>query len=300
MTTIDLGALAAPDVVEALDFETIYGQRKAALIALYPVAQQAEIAQTLGLDSEPLAILLQENAYREMVLRQRINDAARAVMLAYAKGTDLDQLAALLGIQRLVVTPADPDNDIALVMEADDELRNRVQLAPESFSVAGPAGAYIATALNAHGQVLDAAAESPSPGVALITVLTRDGAGMADADILEAVSTALNKDDARPMTDYVVVQSAEILEYQVGATLYTFPGPDAAVVVAEARKRLDAYVASCHRIGRAVVISGLDAALHVAGIERVVLTEPVATLQASATQALYCTGITINYGGVRG
>ncbi|NUV25651.1 hypothetical protein MS6204_04603 [Escherichia coli] len=46
--------------------------------------------RTLELESEPATKLLQENAYRELLLRQRINEAAQAVMVAYAMGGDLD------------------------------------------------------------------------------------------------------------------------------------------------------------------------------------------------------------------
>lgn len=295
MTTIDLGQLAAPEVVETLDFETIYNARKAAFIALYPVAQRAEVAQTLQLDSEPIAILLQENAYREMTLRQRINDAARSLMLAYARGNNLEQLGALLGVSRLLITPA--TEDTAAVMEEDDDLRYRVQMAPEGFSTAGPEGAYIVWALQADGRVLDAAASSPSPGSVLVTVLSREGAGVASDDVLAAVNAAVNAEDVRPLTDKVTVLSAEILNYEIRAKLYTFPGPDAGVALQAARTRLDAYVEACHRIGREVVISGLHAALHVSGVERVELIQPTGNIAVDRTQAPYCTAISIEYGG---
>ncbi|EEQ05233.1 Baseplate assembly protein J [Yersinia bercovieri ATCC 43970] len=95
--------------MEALDYETLLAERKAELIALYPADEQAAITRTLSLESEPLVKLLQENAYRELVLRQRVNEAAQAVMVAYANGSDLDQLGANNNVQRLIITPADPD-----------------------------------------------------------------------------------------------------------------------------------------------------------------------------------------------
>ena len=82
MAVIDLSQLPAPDVVETLDFEAILAERKATLISLYPEDEQEAIARTLTLESEPLVKYLEENAYREVILRQRINDAAKAVMLA--------------------------------------------------------------------------------------------------------------------------------------------------------------------------------------------------------------------------
>lgn len=299
-TPIDLSRLPAPDVVEVIDFETLYAQRKAALIALYPADQQAAVAATLELESEPIVILLQENAYREVVLRQRINDAARAVMLAYAKGADLDQLGALVNVARLVITPADPANDIAEVKESDTDLRKRIQLAWEGLSVAGPEGAYIFHALKADGRVLDAAVQSPAPGQVLVTILSRVGDGTAPADLIAAVDAALTAEDVRPITDFVTVQTAAIVPYQVEATIYTFPGPDSAVVMAEARTRLDEYIAECHHIGREVVISGIHAALHVAGVERVELAQPAANIVTTSTQAPHCSAVTITHGGIYG
>lgn len=290
-SAIDLSRLAAPELVEVIDFETLYAERKAALVALYPAEKQSEVAATLELESEPLVMLLQENCYREMNLRQRINDAGRAVMLAYARGSDLDHLAALLGVERLVVTPATLDT--AAVMESDPDLRRRVQLAPESFSVAGPVGAYVSTAVSADGRVLDAGATSPIPGTVLVTVLSREGDGTASPDLLAVVTDAVGADDVRPLTDLVIVQSAEIIGYEVEATIYTFPGPDGSLVMTEARKQLDAYLVDCHKIGREVAVSGLYAALHVGGVERVVLSKPAADVVANDTQAPHCTSISI-------
>ena len=144
MPTIDLNQLPAPDVVEELDFETILAERKATLVSLYPEAEQAAIARTLTLESEPLVKLLEENAYREVMWRQRVNEAARAVMLPYAAGSDLDVLAANNNTARLVITPAN-DNAIPpvpAVMESDSDFRLRTQQAFEGLSVAGPTGDY--------------------------------------------------------------------------------------------------------------------------------------------------------------
>ncbi|HGF6568823.1 TPA: baseplate assembly protein, partial [Yersinia enterocolitica] len=148
MSTIDLSQLPAPLAVEALDYETLLAERKAELIALYPVDEQAAITRTLSLESEPLVKLLQENTYRELVLRQRVNEAAQAVMVAYAHGSDLDQLGANNNVQRLIITPADPDAipPIAAVMESDTDFRLRIPQAFEALSVAGPTGAYEAHA----------------------------------------------------------------------------------------------------------------------------------------------------------
>ena len=296
---IDLSQLPPPDVVEELDYETLLGERKAALIARYPAEEQADIAAVLALESEPLTKFLEESAFRELLLRQRINEAARAVMLAYARGKDLEHIAALFGIQRLVIKPADPVVGTPAEMEEDADLRLRVQLAPQSFSTAGPEGAYRSLGRNADGRVLDVSATSPTEGEVRITVLSREGDGTAAPDLLEKVKAALRAEDKRPLTDYVTVQSATILHYEVSATLHLFPGPDATVVVTEARKRLATYVEACHRLGSVVVRSGLDAALHVAGVKEVELHQPADHIRPDMTQAPYCTGMTVTLGAQR-
>ncbi|ARF83495.1 baseplate J/gp47 family protein [Burkholderia cenocepacia] len=298
VTPIDLSQLPSPDIVETLDYETLLAARKARLVSLYPAAEQAEIAATLALESEPLVKLLQENAYREIVLRQRVNDAARAVMLAYAVGTDLDHLAALFGIRRLTISPADPPHDLAAVMESDADLRARTQLAPQSFSVAGPEGAYVSHARNADGRVLDASAVSPAPCEVLVTVLARDGDGTAAPALIDAVAAALQADDVRPLTDKVTVRGAEILRYQVRARLVFFAGPDRAVALAQANRAMKQYTDSMHRLGMEVTLDGIYAAARAAGVQKVILESPLAGLPATKQQAPYCTGIELIDGGV--
>lgn len=203
MATIDLSQLPAPDVVETLDYESLLAERKATLVSLYPTEQQDAIARTLTLESEPIVKLLQENAYRELILRQRINEAAKANMVAYALDGDLDQLGANNGVSRLIITPAD-DTTIpptAAVMESNDDFRLRIAAAFEGLSVAGPTGAYEYHAKSADGRVADASAISPSPAVVTVTVLAREGNGAAGDDLLAVVSAALNDEDVRPVAD---------------------------------------------------------------------------------------------------
>ena len=288
-TAVDLSRLPAPDVIEKLDFETILADAVTQMRALMPEFEDR--------DSDPAMKLLQVFTYFAQLLRQRVNDAARAVMPAYAAGADLDNIAALFGIVRLTITPADPVLAIPAVMESDADFRRRMVLAPEGYSVAGPEGAYIFHALSADADALDASATSPNPGEVLVSVLARQGDGTASPELIAAVAAYVSDETRRPLTDFVTVQSAEIIEYAVAATLTTFSGPDGAVVLEAARKRLDDYVEASHRIGRDITRSGLFAALHVEGVQNVVLASPAADLIISRTQAPHCTGIVLNYAG---
>ena len=299
MATIDLSQLPAPDVVEALDYETLLAERKATLISLYPPEQQAAITRTLALESEPLVKLLQENAYRELILRQRINEAAKANMVAWATGADLDQLGANNGVTRLTLRAADNSTlpPTAAVMESDDNFRMRIAAAFEGLSVAGPCGAYEYHAKSADGRVADVSATSPAPAEVVITVLSREGDGTAPADLLEIVASALNDEDVRPVADRVQVQAATIVSYRVDATLFLYPGPEAEPIRAAAEAKLLAFINAQSRLGRDIRQSALYAALHVEGVQRVELAQPAADVVLDKTQAAWCSGYSITVGG---
>jgi len=294
-TPIDLAQLPTPDVVEPIDYEAILAERKAFAISLWPADKQAEVAATLALESEPLTKLLQENAYRETLWRQRVNEAALAVMLPFAKGADLEQIGARFNVARLVITPANPSAvpPVAAVMEGDDSLRERIQMAMEGLSTAGPRNAYIFHARSADGRVADASCISPSPAEVVVTVQSALGDGSADAELLAAVDGYLSDEDRRPVADRLTVQGAEVLPYSVNAVLYlNTVGPEAEPIRAAAEARGLALVSQRRRLGQEVNRSALDAALHIEGVKRVVLPGWVDVV-ATETQAPYCTGFTV-------
>lgn len=297
--TIDLSQLPPPVVVEPLDFETLFAQRKAAFIAMYPEDEQEEIARTLELESEPITMLLEENCYRELLLRQRVNEAARAVMLAYSTDSDLDNLAVNFNVERLTIQEEDDSvtPPIEAVMESDPDLRTRIQQAFEGLSVAGPTAAYEFWGRSADGRVADISAVSPTPACVTISVLSREGDGTASDDLLSVVAAALNDEEVRPVADRVTVQSAEIVPYQIDATLYIYPGPEAEPVRQASEQQLQAYIAAQNRLGRDIRLSAIYAALHVEGVQRVELAQPVADIVLSDYQASHCTEYTITVGG---
>ena len=299
MASVDLSQLPAPNVVEALDFETLLTERKNFLISLYPADEQDAVRRTLQLESEPIVKLLQENAYRELLLRQRVNEAAQAVMVAYALGSDLDQLAANNDVTRLVATPADTNAvpPIEAVMEDDADLRGRIPAAFEGLSVAGPSASYQYHALSADGQVADVSAISPEPAQVVVTVLARAGDGQADAELLAMVRNALNDENVRPVADRLTVQSAQIVSYTINAVLYVYQGPESEPILAAAKNSLKNYISTQRRLGRDIRISALHAALHVEGVQRVELTEPKQDVILDKTQAAYCTDWRVAIGG---
>lgn len=288
---LDLSRLSPPDVVERLDYETILGAMRAELLARAPT-----LAPVLALESEPAVKILEVAAYRELLLRARINDAAKAVLLATATGADLDHLAALFGVRRFVLDPGDPAAapPVPPTLESDGDLRYRTQLALEGFSTAGPRGAYTYHAFSASPLVRDVSVTSPTPGQVLVTVLSAEAPGTAGPALIAAVDAALSAEDVRPLCDTVVVQSAAILPYAIAAELEMDPGPDSDVVLQSAFAAVALYAQETHRLGRRVTRSGLFAALHRPGVRRVLLPSPATDVVPTIVQAPRCTGITVD------
>lgn len=292
---IDLSKLPAPDVLEALDYESLLAERKAKFISLYPESERDFWRTRLTLESEPIVKLLEENCYLQLLERQRINNAAKATMLAYATGNDLDVIAANFGVKRLVVQAADPNANppVPEILESDDDLRLRTQLAFEGFSVAGPRAAYIFYSLSAHGEVANVSVVSPSPAQVTVTVLSRIGDGTPSEAVLQAVRDKLNDDDIRPIADRVTVQAATLHYYQIHARIHLFRGPEYEPIKNEAQRRIEAYVQSRWRLGRNITLSGIYAALQVEGVQRVELLTPSADIILPQHKAGYCTQINL-------
>lgn len=322
---IDLSDLPPPDLVAQPDFDARFGAKLTRLVSHHLPEFDALV------ESDPAMKLLEADSYDEMLLAQAFNDAARRLLLAFSTGAVLDHLAALYGVTRLLITSADPETGAPAVYESDAELRARILLAPHSFSVAGPERAYVYHAMSASGDVLDASAISPEPadivalvmsvladqdappelagamqlaldgatwpGTVITSILSRTGNGTAPAGTLDAVEAVLTNNQVRPLTDEVIVQSADIVEFEILANLWLYAGPDPQLILDTAAASLNAFLAKARRLGRDIPRSAIIAALHVAGVQRVELTSPVADLIMTALQAGWCINIAINHAG---
>lgn len=294
MAAVDLSRLPAPDLVDELTFEEIRDARLADLVTRMQVYQPSF---TTPLPSDPSYKETEVAAYRELLYRRRVNEAALATMLAFAKGPDLDAIGAFPGfdVPRLVLDEGDPEAvpPVDPIYEDDEDYRLRIQAAMEGYSTAGAKGAYEFWAMSADADVKDAVATSPNPCEVTVTILSRTGDGTAGSPLLAAVDAALNAEEVRPLGDELTVQSATIITYTVEAELTIGDGPDSAVVQAAAEAAVQEYVDSRHAVGALVSLAGIYDALFVSGVVDVSLTQPASNVAPTASQAAYCTGITV-------
>ena len=282
---IDLSTLPPPAVLEVLSFEAIFAEMVTALQTGVAGFFDGIPDFDATIESDPAVKVLQVAAYFRLLDRAKKNADVKACMIAYAQGDDLTNLGALLEVERL--------ED-----EEDEPYRERIVMAPDGYSVAGPEAAYVFHARSASALVRDATALSPSPSEILVTVLSTVGDGTASEELLDIVDAALSAKTIRPLTDLVTVQSAEIIEYEANATIYVYDGPDSSVVLANAIAGRDKYINAMRKLGRDVTRSGLNAAQFVEGVQRVVVADPAADVVCDDTQAAWCTARTTTMGGI--
>lgn len=291
MADIDLSQLPAPAVLDGLGYETILAELKADLVARYPA-----IADTIDLESEPVVKLLEVAAYRELLLRARYNDEARALLLAYAAGTDLDHIGVTYYNEaRLLVTPADPVPipPVAAVYESDLDYRLRLALKPAGYSVAGPRDAWRFHALSADGAVRSVSVDSPEPGTTSVYVLSRVGDGIPTGELIAIVFAALNDEEVRPLSENVAVYAATPIDYAIDIQLTVYPGPSGDAAQATATAALQALVEAGYQLGHDITLSAITAAAQAAGVKRSVIVTPAADVVCTIGQAPRCTGIVV-------
>lgn len=292
---IDITSLPAPDALEYVAFEDILARKKAALIALVPENIRDVIAATLELASEPLTKDLEAQAYTEMLLRQRINEATAALMLALCTGGDLDQFGYSRGLTRKLIQPAMPDANppVAALYESDAAFRTRIQMQPETYAVAGPIDAYIANAKNANPDVEDAAvlAHTPQAGCVTVYIKSYSNNGQASAGLVAAVQDYLSAETRRPLCDTVFVLAATPKSVAIRYTTEYEEGPDKALVKAKQDADLAALIKANSGIGAAISSSRLIGALDVPGARKVVVQEPVGDIVCAAGEYISVTTI---------
>ena len=184
--------------------------------------------------------------------------------------------------------------------EADDHLRTRINLAPETFSTAGPRLAYRALALSADSNLVDAAVYSDTPGVIRIVPLLTDGL-IPDQTVLDAVAAAVSAEDRRPLSDQPVVSAPEQIDYSIDLTYYV--GSDYAALLDKVQATVAEAVESfttwqCSALGRDLNPSRLiQAVQEVGGVKRVELVSPAYTALA-ADQVAVLAGSSVVFGGL--
>lgn len=183
-------------------------------------------------------------------------------------------------------------------VETDDAYRERILLAPESFSVAGSVGAYeyfarrvTPTICDVHVDNKKTASDEPIGGQVQVTVLTKNG--LPSEELLREVGKALSHERVRPLCDTVTVSAPTAVDYALDAELVLLTGVNPAEAVAAAEQAWSAYEAARREeLGKDIVPLDIQTALKVAGVYNVVLHNLPLKVVA-ADQWARCTSVRI-------
>ena len=304
MSTVDFSQLPEPTLIQELDYESIFNERKEKFIALYPVAEQNQWRTILNRESDPVVKVLQENAYLELLYRNKCNADARSLLLAYAEGPDLDHLALTeYGLMRLIVTPA--DNSVVppspAIYESDDRLKERCLLQYDGMNTAGSSNAYNFFTLTADGRVdgVKVHSDTDKPYLLDIIISQVDSQnGEAIQELIDIVQAALDPEHVRPVCDRPIVKSSIAKPYQITTRLFVGKNAEDSLLLEAANIRIQNYIQKARKNGQSIRLSALYAALHVDGINRVVIDAPSADIEIDVSHHPHCTATSITIGGV--
>lgn len=187
--------------------------------------------------------------------------------------------------------------------ETDEQLRERIYLAPAAFSSCGPIDAYKFFALSAHPDIIDVAVVGPEtgqsyppPGVVAIYVLTNTQP--TPSSVIAAVEQICSPENKRPTTDVVEVAGATAVDYAIQVNVTLYKGADDQSIIQQMTDLLNIYKnEKKSKLGLDVVREQISALCVLDGVYKPNLVSPAADVAISKSEFANCTGITINIVG---
>ena len=193
--------------------------------------------------------------------------------------------------------------------ESDENFRERIQIAPESFSVAGPVEAYRYFARSANADIIDVAVVGPSDGspsegyplpgeVHIYPLMT--GGTLPSEEVLTEVLKVCSAEDVRPDTDYVRVLAPVAVNYELNVT-YWIDEKDS-VNSGSIRSSVESAVEGWElwqrkSLGRDINPSELIRRVVNAGAKRCVVSSPEFRVLKEYEVGM-CTSESVTYGGL--
>ena len=185
-------------------------------------------------------------------------------------------------------------------IESDDDLAERVFLAPGAYSTAGPEDGYLYHAKAYSAAIGDVVATSnQAAGTVDIVFIMADGSTPGE-EMIEGLEGYLQGKTIRPMTDLVRVAAPQEVQYTINLTYYINRSDSAKAVTIQAAvaQAVADYQTWQRAIGRDINPSQLVHMVMDAGAKRVTVTAPTYTaVDATKVSALQGEAV-ISYGGL--
>lgn len=217
--------------------------------------------------------------------------------LAGQISTIVTPMTFVSGAQNTTITTGGAD------AESDPDFADRIRLAPNSFSVAGPEKAYVYHAKSVSPAIIDVKVDSPTPGEVDVYVLLTDGT-LPTEDTLEQIEEHLSDENIRPLTDYVVVKAPTASNYEIELHYWISQedSSKAAQIQADVEAAVEQYrLWQQTKIGRDITPGKLLQLVFAAGASRVDNSKlkPATWKKLEAMQVAQCTKVNVVYEGYK-
>lgn len=313
---IEINQLPAFAVLETISTETILAARMAQIVNFWsqndpPNAAQYDVG---SLEFDPIKVDQECSTYFELMLRDRVNQAARAVSLADASGTNIDHIASRY-----------PGGMPRLAGESDIAYKTRVWLSPNTLTQNGTYESYIFFALTACQQAgiplrdCQVLSTPGSPDIQII--LMNDGPALSpgvdsagdwngtftafpdpaptQAQLAAASDYILAPGMGRKgLTDVVTFAGPNVTNISIEIDVTLFPGWDQTLTMNALATAMATLVENQRYLGYSYMEASYDAALETSGVYDVTVVSPVpADTVISARNVIVPTSIILNYVG---
>ncbi|WP_421424137.1 baseplate J/gp47 family protein [Agrobacterium rosae] len=285
-----LSQLPPPQVVEQLDYEILLARQSDKFKALWSAVRAANPDANLPdydvamLETDPPVIVNEAESYRELLMRQRVNEAAVARLLAFATFGNLDHLAAFYDVLRMAG-------------EKDDRLKRRVILAIQGRSTGGTEARYASIAMDADIRVRDAIVYTVGRSPVINVAIFSDAAdGVADAALIAVVNAALQAGDKRMVNDTIIVRTAVRRVIDLVANVWLLPDTSTGMLSTMETTLRDAW-AKTQSLGRDFTERWWTARLMLEGVHKVEPVTPVGDVIVPPDEALAIGAVTLNFKG---
>lgn len=304
---IELDQLPEMKVLEDLDSEELITTRMTQFVNLWksndpPAAANYDVE---NLEFDPIRIVQECNAYFELLLRDRVNQAAKAVTLAFGSDEDLDAIASRY-----------PGGVPRQSGEDDDSYRTRIWLSPNTLSPHGTYEAYVFWALTAVPSLRDATAyaDRGTPNVTVTLMAEGDEIelGTDDKSVTETPSPTPSDDDIdavreyildesrKALTDVVYVRTPKIVHIDYEIRYWLFPGWSQTSMEKQLWKAMAGLLEKQRWLGYSHTQAAAEAALMVSGVYNVVVDKPSADVEVDIHEVVVVDSVKMTFAGRAG
>ncbi|MGB8452721.1 MAG: baseplate J/gp47 family protein [Anaerocolumna sp.] len=182
---------------------------------------------------------------------------------------------------------------------SDDDYRQKIFLAPSSYSTAGPEDAYVFWTRQYSALISDVKVITPADDTVQVIILLKDGE-IPDTGFLETMEDYLKDNNIKPLTEKVTVTAPTVISYDITGSYYINSSDknNVTAIQSAVNAAVNEFIEwQKEKIGRDINPFHLQYLLMKAGVKRMELTSP-AFANVDDTSIAIEGSANITYGGI--